>query len=50
MWKRVGVLVTMVLLGCAIGPVSFQGPVLPGAPDAYSCALQQLNLLGYTTP
>ena len=47
MLKRIGVLALLVA-GCSIGPVSFQGPVPPTAPDAYACAVEQLNLLGYT--
>ena len=47
MLKRIGVL-TLLVAGCSIGPVSFQGPVPPTIPDAYACAVQQLNVLGYT--
>lgn len=36
------------LMGCATAPISYQGLVPPGAPDSFTCAVQQLNVLGYT--
>lgn len=33
---------------CATAPVSYHGSLGAGPQDAYSCAMQQLNMLGYT--
>ena len=40
--------IMLLLSACVTSPISFSGTVPPERPDSYTCAVQQLNLLGYT--
>ena len=46
--KRPFLLSSLILVGCSTSPLSYSGVTPRSASDGYTCAMQQMNGLGYT--